>query len=577
MFNFSSSPSNPNVSQQSLINTVNNSPHIGTVQFIQFTNIAALGMGTNLSISLPTIQNGSPINFIITNVSFYGPSNYIVQGTNPNGGITIYVTNQGIGGVIDIFNRKFSIYPLGENSGVIFENDLNTTESSQCATDGAGLDHNHDGDFCHGDCGAAILDILILRTAEANQYLMNTWGVLGEWFLFVESNNINVALRNSQIPNKQVRIQYAPFTPDFSWSTNSNIITRINQDTASLVNSPKANYLMRQYRADIVVLLTNNNYADASGQIFGAVNNLNPFSPNKFAIVEAPFIDGSRFTFAHEVAHHFGCTHGYAPVPDCPNGYRMPNGRNTIMANGAANFTRIPHYSNPNVNFTGVATGVADTRDNAQQIRAAFCESANNNELRTFSASYSFNMPLCEGVESHFSSEVIQGQCPDPFQLNYIPECGLPPYSYEWRMSSSPDFTGSTILGTMSDLSMIISNCPVFYLRLTVTSSDGLESVYTDRLECHTGPNPCPRSSNKYEFQENILFPNPASKTTFMNLGEEKLIEIDCYDITGQKRNIIYEQKEKVVEIDVKILNSGIYFIYARTTKQSKCHKLVVE
>jgi len=107
---------------------------------------------------------------------------------------------------------------------------LNSLESGQCATDESGLDHNHDGDFCHGDCGAAVLDILILRTAEANQFLMNTWGVLGEWFLFVETNNINVALRNSQIPNKQVRIQFATFTPDFGWSQLSNPFDRIDAD-----------------------------------------------------------------------------------------------------------------------------------------------------------------------------------------------------------------------------------------------------------------------------------------------------------------------------------------------------------
>ena len=102
---------------------------------------------------------------------------------------------------------------------------------------------------------------------------------------------------------------------------------------------------MTLYRADIVVLLTNNNYTGnvstgGSGTIFGVANSLDPFSTNKFCITQVTTIDPSRYTLAHEVAHQFGCLHSNPLTTGCPHGRNMPNGRNTIMANNAADFSK---------------------------------------------------------------------------------------------------------------------------------------------------------------------------------------------------------------------------------------------
>lgn len=110
--------------------------------------------------------------------------------------------------------------------------------------------------FCSDDCGADVLDVLLLRTPEANAWLSNTWGIYAEWFLYAESHNINLAFNNSGIPNKRVRITIVNFTPDFSYSTNQFVDLGILADMNSLNFSLTANNLMNQYKADIVALLT---------------------------------------------------------------------------------------------------------------------------------------------------------------------------------------------------------------------------------------------------------------------------------------------------------------------------------
>lgn len=71
------------------------------------------------------------------------------------------------------------------------------------------------------------------------------------------------------------------------------------------------------------------------------------------------------------------------------------------MANDAPDNTRIQHFSNPDVLFAGQATGIDGTRNNAAQIRGAFCEVANNNTPVIFSA--------------HFEHEPSSTSVPDGF------------------------------------------------------------------------------------------------------------------------------------------------------------------
>ena len=74
-----------------------------------------------------------------------------------------------------------------------------------------------------------------------------------------------------------------------------------------------------------------------------------------------------------------------------------------------------------------------------------------------------------------------------------------------------------------------------------------------------------------------VLFPNPAQESAYININLETLISIDCYDITGKKLKLLFGQKEKVLEIDLRKLQKGIYFVQIQTDKKTTCQKLIIE
>ena len=388
--------------QTKVLNRANNTPHLGSVRFATLASSNSIDQNGGFKLTLPDVNGGNSMTFAVQSALFDDPQHYSIQASGPNGYVTLYYTPQGTGGTINLITRVFTLMPFGSGKTLLVEWDMKEENSPICGKEVSSNPPLNTHEFCTGDCGAAVLDVLLLRTPEANTWLNNTWGIYGDWFLYTEGHNINLALNNSNIPNKRVRMTIVNFTPDFAYSTNQFVSNRIDEDTASLTYSLAANNLRNYYKADIVVLLTNNNYTGpfsptfpVTATIFGSVNNLNPLSNQKFTIVEVPNIDPSRYTLAHELGHHFGCMHSNLPADGtCPFGRNMPNGRNTIVADNAPNNTRIPHYTNPDVNFGGVPTGTA-TRNNAQQIRAAFCESATNQPDPAFSVYFERSAVIC--------------------------------------------------------------------------------------------------------------------------------------------------------------------------------------
>ena len=294
----------------------------------------------------------------------------------------------------------------------------------------------------------------------------------------------------------------------------------------------------------------------------------------KFTLLSKPLcggyttIDPSRFTLAHEVAHQFGCLHSNPLTAGCPHGRNMPNDRNTIMANNAADFSRIPNYSNPDVNFGGVATGVVDTRNNAQQIRGAFCESANNNPDPQFSVFYSKSAgPICVGETYTYTSTIIQGNCIEPFGIIPSVNCGVGPYQYEWRLSNNPNFTNSQIIGTSASLTFTIQYCP-FYLRLTVTSSNGLTTTSTRLYNC-ASVHVCERNGVESVEKGYLLFhkyqaiPNPATEEVTIFGDEVDLItNVQCFTLQGTEIPIAFFKapETNIISIPGLNLSPGVYF-----------------
>jgi hypothetical protein len=493
------------------------------------------------------------MNFHVHGADFASANEYAVFGKSSLGQIAIYVTPQGRGGTIDLTTNSYTMFPLGGTKGLLTQRPEDTPEAANCSNE------NSEGDahgYCEDDCGDDIVDVLVLVTPGANAWLDVSFGWLGQLYLFIETHNINGAFINSIVPNKRVRVQFVNFTPNFGLTTD------IGNDLNLLSANSAAQSLLYSRGADIGLLLTNQGYVDGPFNIFGIANSLDPLSTNKFCIAEVAFIGPIRYTFAHEIAHQFGCLHSNPFTEGCPHGRNMPNGRNTIMANGAANNTRIQNFSNPGVLFGGVATGVAATRDNAAQIRGAFCDVANNNAPVWFAASIAYDRNVC--IESPFTASVSAGGSIETWLgLQYC----FGPYTYEWSWSPEPTFSSSYVISTSSSLNLAAPpNCPSFYLRVKVTSPYGCETTSTEYIQCQAPP--CPRSygkiENKAAITGNYIIPNPASYQARIRLEDNyEVRNIIASNTSGSQRHNLKFSRIESGELlcDVSELIPGFWLL----------------
>ncbi len=102
----------------------------------------------------------------------------------------------------------------------------------------------------------------------------------------------------------------------------------------------------------------------------------------------------TNFTFTHELGHNLGCEHHPESTSITPDeasfpwsfAHRVytPVSFGTIMAPGSGAVRKL-HFSNPDINFEGVPTGIVDERENARTIDALAPIAANFRNATIFS------------------------------------------------------------------------------------------------------------------------------------------------------------------------------------------------
>lgn len=554
-----------NADQVKVFNYVNSLPHVGPIQFIQW-NPSIMSTNNAITVSLPGVNGGVPINFEQIGAYFSSSTEYSLTYKSSLGQLTIYKTPAGTGGTININNQSFTIWPISNNNSLFFERNLNNLEYSNSSNDVI-AESCPDG-YCNPDCGDAIVDVLVMVTPEANAWLDQKFGdTFKHWFLHAYSSNINSAFGNSNIFNKRVRNKY------IFLENSIELVSNIVQSAENLGQKPVYQNKLNQSGCDVGMFLTfDQTYNNEKKH--GGANSSCPFSINKFCIAQVDKIDESRYTFAHELAHQFGCFHSSDAGLLCNHGKNLLIGRHTIMANegetllGEAikvpDYSRIMNYSNPDVFFSGEATGDNDGRDNAKQIRGAMCTVAAINTPTWFSANLSPLYPVvCEDLPFTIDANVILGSQQNGNQLL---DCSGP-YTYLWSWSSNADFLNPTYISTTVPVLTMSQPpfCPAFYLNVKVISVNGCQAENTAFFKCHCSNNQH-RSITKTKIPSTFveLSPNPTDNFTDLLLSDDQEVEqIIARDEIGSSIliNSFYNIEKNAIRIQLDNLKVGIWFL----------------
>ncbi|TAK40520.1 MAG: T9SS type A sorting domain-containing protein, partial [Saprospiraceae bacterium] len=500
---------------------------------------------------------------------------------------------EGQAGFFQIEGRYFNIFPVNSTTSLLKEFDLAHLPNEGCSLDGAEA-LPRETDWCEpadNDCFAEINllalitpDVLTWFNAQANQ---------GQALLTIFQGlaSINLAFANSGIFNKNVRIRMEVFNFN-GFDSLLNILDDLNNDLPA-----QAGPIREQRQADVVIMLTSMDYPGIAG---AAINPSGPGCPSddcSYAIVEIQSMAGPRFTFAHEFAHLLHANHNR--TANCSAAGVCGDNNENICAHalvfngvgGAEHRTilarmtepgavRIPHYSNPDINFDGVATGDEDN-DNARIMMNTACYVSGYNTA-DWTVGISGSTKWCSSQPSHTLTAAVSPPTPG---WGYP---GNPPYQYEWRWSCSPTFVTSQFLSNQWSVTLtnpLLCGGDEIWVRLTVTSSDGAVRVRNRPVvvvDCpnfggETGDRSIdPAGSRKGNIS---ISPNPVSDMLEISVDNDDVQTADVVvlDNLGHVVKHMVPKERGTVIIETNDLPSGIYFVLVRKSSKTEAHKIIVQ
>lgn len=287
------------------------------------------------------------------------------------GSITLISTAHGRIGHIMVDEDAYEILDLGSGKTVLSKIDDNKFTENECGVDAntpvydEQIHGSNSTERNNGNCDVRCLVLFTENAAAAEPGSMVNRVNLA-------INQTNMALLNSHVTPSDLRVILAGVLPfDFEETE------AIHVDAVTLASDTDVQQLRDDLEADIVVLMTDGNYAP-----LGSVRAIGPIDEFAFAIVETETAT-AKFTFSHELAHLFGAGHNDDDRDGIPHGHHFFLGlkkKGTIMNTLPNARSRIQHFSNPDVKYSGKKTGVKDERDNARQLRNEACAVANFRE-----------------------------------------------------------------------------------------------------------------------------------------------------------------------------------------------------
>ncbi len=431
-------------------------------------------------------------------------------------------------------------------------------------------------------CSPNFIDLLVLYTPNA----ANGRDING--IISLAITEANQAYVNSNSQNVRVRVAHKQ---QFNLSESQSIIT----DLSNLQYSSTVAALRNQYNADVVMLLTDGQYGNVIGRAAAILANTN----TAYAITQVDYATGGYYTFTHELGHLQGAQH-HPNDPVDPNG-PFSNGfghrfsyscgflnlatcrRATIMAypyspTNGHNYPNVNRFSNPNLNYSGVSTGVAGQRENFSVLSstsATLADFRNPNELGGLILPMQINSSM--------------------YDLSAYTCGGSGSYSYEWRFSHNDPFNFGSVVSTSQQFAHSFSQGD-WYVQLKISTSTG-QHVYKYAFfyvygepECTDPWLPCgplkevmPESDDVPEMTRILSsYPNPFNPSTTLSfqVAESDMIRITLYDLSGKDVMTVFnghkQQGQHEVSINGDLLSSGTYLVRMQTSKSVDSHVITL-
>ncbi len=491
-----------------------------------------------------------------------------------DGSLLLIRQDGNIFGEMQVDSVYYHIKDLGGGLTALVELDPDAFEGDFCAMPLDSLISDDDTLADRNNASACPVRLLVLYTEAALAAHPDI-----EQIAQVGLLTTRVSLSRSAIPEARLRIELAGIRAlnNQEWQETSNI----TNDRFSLVTNTSIATYRAQYKADLIVLLTDDVYATVGGSVT-AFGDAEVHADSAFAIVEAPSVGLPYLGFAHEVGHLFGARHEGTDLCAGGDNTGLPHAhgmqfrkrfkfgftfyerkyRTAVTGCLLGSVQVIHNYSNPYISHSGKATGRTNKNDNARTLREAACRIASyvvSNEVQVFVKGPSM---ACIG-----SSVILQA-------LMANEPSG--PFTYYWE-SSYDGFTwfgGST--GGFYTVSMPTIPGRRIFVRLTVTGPGGgnvwvawheiTTSTSVDGIPCMIEPESLPPIRIDSELRL-LVHPNPTKEQISLRLenittGRLNIVVYDSYGCeVYQSYYLDSEERTLQLHLDLSGLPSGMYWI----------------
>lgn len=579
---------------------IQNDSNFLNYQFVDLLNLSTEASDGKLDINVPGYGCGDLI-FKSKMVRYTSENEYYWYGevlpeegdscSCNSGYLMLIANNLEKHGIMEIDDDNFELFDIGGQVNVLAQEDSTVVNSRVCGNITSPAITGDDSIEERSGCNT--IDVLVLFTPAANSVPGSNTSKAAKGI-----EHFNQVLANSHVNNFRANLVGTVGVSFLETSSAGADATALATGTAIFELSPgtrDVTQLRNDFAADIVIMMTNGNYNSSTTN--GAAAAFGPSESMAAAIVEKDNIT----TMAHELGHLFGCRHETCNFvaelisstalcdntagPDHPHFFRTgckpfrQRRRTEMWSYPNGNGNRIPHYSNPDVEYQGTinkkATGTS-SRNNAARMRngacavSAFRQSPNQ---APFMVNIEGNTFVCP-CKSTTLQATISGGANGAFQ-------------YEWRTSTN-GISYSNIVSNNSSYSAT-APCTVSdgsYVKVTAISSTGEETFDVFYIEAKDPPYPlvdCPmeytgNNNNNISFVS--IYPNPISGKTKITytINESTQVSLSLFDYTGKKLEMIEEGwKDKGVyekDFDMSNYHTSTYFVQLKTNKSIASKKI---